>query len=75
MNRTDSQELVGQLQFHCGMEQDDSVEMDWNRAPLSLVKVSMELNGLVEVPMRWSMTWTFFDDGMPNNCSSKKDSN
>lgn len=69
-HRTDSQELAGQLRFHCGMERDGSVEMDWNRARLSLMKVSMELNGLVEVPMRWSMTWTFFDDVMPNTCIS-----
>ena len=72
MNRTDSQELVGQLRFHCGMERDDSVEMDWNRARLSSMKVGMELNVLVEVPMRWSMTWTFFDDGMPKYLYIKK---
>ena len=70
----DSQELVGQLRFHCVMEQDDSVEKDWNRARVSSMnlKVGMELNGLVEVPMRWLMTWTIFDDGMPNICMSKK---
>ena len=64
--RTDSQELAGQLRFHCGMERDGSVEMDWNQARLSSMKVGMKLNGLVEVPMRWSMSWTFFDDEMPN---------
>ena len=66
-----SQELVGQLRFHYGMERDDSVETDWNRARLSSIKVGMDLNGLVEVPMRWSMTWTFFDDGMPNTVFKK----
>jgi hypothetical protein len=72
VNRTDSQELVGQLRFHCVMEQDDSVEKDWNRARVSSMKVGMELNDLVEVPMRWSMTWTIFDDGMPNICACQK---
>ena len=74
VNQMDSQELVGQRRFHCVMEQDDSVEKDWNRARASSMnlKVGMELNGLVEVPMRWLMTWTIFDDGMPNICMSKK---
>ena len=54
------------------MERDDSVEMDWNRARLSSMKVCMELNVLVEVPMRWLMTWTFFDDGMPKYLYIKK---
>jgi invasion protein IalB len=48
----DSQELAGQLQFHCGMEQDGSVEIDWNQAQLSSMKVGMKLNDLDEVPMR-----------------------
>jgi hypothetical protein len=55
------------------MEQDGSVEMDWNRARVNSIKVGMEPNDLVEMPMRWWMTSTFFDDGMPNTCISKKD--
>lgn len=46
------QGLAGQLQFHCGMERDGSVEMDWILAQPSSVKVSIELNGHVEVPMK-----------------------
>jgi len=53
------------------MERDGSVERDWNRARLGSRKVGIEQNDLVEVPMRWLMTWTFFDDGMPTACISK----
>ena len=68
----DSQELAGQLQFHCEMERDGIVKMGWDQAWVSSMKVGIELNGLVEVPMRWLMPWTFLDDGMANTWISKK---
>jgi hypothetical protein len=68
----DSQELAGQLQFHCEMERDGIVKMGWDRARVSSMKVGIELNGLVEAPMRWLMPWTFLDDGMANTWISKK---